>query len=311
MIPRVLVIGDVMLDIYLTGNVSRISPEAPVPILKFDKEFHRLGGAANVAFNLRGLQANVDLIGIVGADEYGNLLCSDLKNHGIIPRIIIDEMSITIVKKRIVSSGQQLLRVDYEEPFSALAKERISSAFESKDFKYNVVIFSDYHKGTLDNIGCLIRSAKASFPDATIIVDPKGNDYLKYNGVEIITPNVSEFELVVGVWRDENELKEKARDFLTTYDIKYLLLTRSERGMSLFSLKDNEVQVIDIPSDVRDVADVTGAGDTVIATLGHAIAQGSSIRDAALLANRAAGVVVGQRGTSQIKIADISPIDSE
>jgi len=311
MIPRVLVVGDIMLDMYVGGKVLRISPEAPVPILKFDKEFHRLGGAANVALNLRGLEVNVDLLGIMGEDKHGSLLYNLLENHGIVPLIIIDETSITITKKRMVSSGHQLLRVDYEEPFSVQAIGAISLELKSKAFKYDVIIFSDYRKGTLDNISQLILTAKTSCPDAMIIVDPKGNDYTKYNGVDIITPNISEFELAVGVWCDENELRGKARDFLMEYDIRYILLTRSEQGMSLFSLKDDEVQAIDMPSDVRDVADVTGAGDTVIATLGHAIAHGLSIGEAALLANKAAGVVVGQRGTSQINIADISPVVSE
>lgn len=302
---RIIVIGDVMLDVYVDGSVARISPEAPVPVLSFEREFCRLGGAANVAINLKGLQEKVTLLGIVGTDKFAGTAKELAAKSNLEFEAISDPHKCTIVKKRLVSGMHQLLRVDYEETFSENSILQVSEYIERSDVKYEAVVFSDYGKGTLKEIDKLIPIVQRLFPKAYIIVDPKGDNYSKYMGVDFITPNEKEFEIVMGKWSNESELKHLAREFLVEYKVKYLLLTKSEKGMSLFRLDDNELLETKIASNVQQVSDVTGAGDTVVASLAYALINGKSPEESARIANIAAGIVVGKRGTSKVRLSEL------
>lgn len=291
---RLLIVGDVMLDRYWFGDVNRISPEAPVPIVRIGKKDERLGGAANVARNAATLGATVGLMGIIGDDEAGKIVAALLKDLHIHDHLSIDETIATIVKLRVISRQQQLLRVDFEEEPTEMVLHQKLSQFNDQIDQYDVVVFSDYNKGSLNNVAQMIATAKQR--QKRVLVDPKGSDYARYQGASILTPNRSELIQVVGAWKTEEELTQKAQNLREELHLEGLLLTRSEEGMTLYE----QNKVTHIPTVAREVFDVSGAGDTVITTLAVMLASGASLLDAVHMANRAGGIVVGKFGTSTI-----------
>jgi rfaE bifunctional protein kinase chain/domain len=297
---RVLVVGDVMLDRYWFGDVSRISPEAPVPVLKVSKVDERPGGAANVARNIAELGAHCTLLSVVGADEAGDCLLRLLTGRGRIEALLQRDESIsTIVKLRAIARQQQLLRIDFEtQPSHEVLQAKLAD-FRRKLPDCDVVLLSDYGKGGLTHIAEMIRLARAA--GKPVLVDPKGDDYERYRGATLLTPNRSEFRDVAGNWKDEAELETKAQKLRKDLGLEALLVTRSEEGMSLF----REREVLHEPTRAREVYDVSGAGDTVIATLAVMLASGAGLDDAVRIANRAAGVVVGKLGTAVVTREEI------
>jgi D-glycero-beta-D-manno-heptose-7-phosphate kinase len=295
------VVGDVMLDRYWFGEVSRISPEAPVPVVLIKDEDERLGGAANVAWNCKELGARIRLLSVVGRDEPGQALERLLRKKGIEASLHRDRGLSTTQKLRVIGRRQQLLRIDFEKPPSG---EVLASKLE--EFKRalpdcGVVILSDYGKGGLAHIAVMIKSARRA--GKRVLVDPKGDDYLRYKGCSIITPNVAELREVVGRWKDEKDLKSRAQALRAKLGLEALLLTRGEDGMTLFSRS----RILNVKAEAREVFDVTGAGDTVIATLAVMLAAGAGIESAVRTANRAAGIVVGKLGTATASAAELFP----
>ncbi len=297
---RVLVVGDVMLDRYWFGDVHRISPEAPVPVLKVSRVEERPGGAANVARNIASLGAHCTLLSVVGADEAGDCLQRLLNEQGNVEALLHRDDSIsTIVKLRAIARHQQLLRIDFETPPSHEVLQAKLADFKDKLPHCDVVVLSDYGKGGLAHIAEMIRLARAA--GKAVLVDPKGDDYARYQGATLLTPNRSEFREVAGSWRDNAELNAKAQKLRTELKLDALLVTRSEEGMSLF----REQEVLHEPTQAREVFDVSGAGDTVIATLAVMLAAGATLPDAVRIANRAAGIVVGKLGTAVVSREEI------
>ncbi len=297
---RVLVVGDVMLDRYWFGDVSRISPEAPVPVLKVSKVEERPGGAANVARNIAELGAHCTLLSVVGADEAGDCLQRLLTVQGRVDALLHrDESFSTIVKLRAVARQQQLLRIDFETPPSHEVLQAKLADFRSKLPDCDVVLLSDYGKGGLTHIAEMIRLARAA--GKPVLVDPKGDEYERYRGATLLTPNRSEFREVAGNWKSEAELTEKAQKLRGGLGLDALLVTRSEEGMSLF----REQGVLHEPTQAREVFDVSGAGDTVIATLAVMLASGADMVEAVRIANRAAGLVVAKLGTAVVSREEI------
>ena len=291
---RLLVVGDVMLDRYWFGDVSRISPEAPVPVVKIERQEERLGGAANVARNAAALGAQTALLSVVGNDEAGRTLDRLLTEVKIATSLHIDAAIDTIVKLRVIGRQQQLLRIDFETPPSHEVLSAKLKDFEQRLTDCDAVILSDYGKGGLTHIGEMIRLARAA--GKPILVDPKGDDYAKYAGATVITPNRSELKQVIGAWKSEAELAEKAEALRTRLGLEALLLTRSEEGMTLFA----QDAVIHQAAKAREVFDVSGAGDTVIATLAVMRSAGAAWAQAIHIANLAAGVVVAKLGTATV-----------
>jgi len=297
----VLVVGDVMLDRYWFGEVSRISPEAPVPVVLIGSEDQRLGGAANVAWNCTELGARTRLLTVVGRDEPGRALEKLLKKMGIDASLHHDRALSTTQKLRVIGRRQQLLRIDFEKPPS---REVLASKLE--DFRRalpesDVIILSDYGKGGLHHIAEMIRAARRA--GKRVLVDPKGDDYARYKGASLLTPNLAELREVVGTWKDEKDLKSRAQALRDKLGLEALLLTRGEHGMTLF----REHKVFSVPAEKREVLDVTGAGDTVIAALAVMLAAGAGLEAAVRLANRAAGIVVGKLGTAAASHAELFP----
>ncbi len=291
---RILVVGDVMLDRYWFGVVNRISPEAPVPIVRVEKREERLGGAANVARNAAALGAHVGLLGVVGADEAGDSVEQLLTESDIHSYLKRDASISTIIKLRVVGHQQQLLRIDFEQsPTDTILRDKLTQ-FNVLLPHYDVIILSDYAKGSLVNVATMIASAKQA--GKCVLVDPKGNDFSRYKGASVLTPNKSELRSIVGGWQSEAELTEKAQNLRQTLDLKALLLTRSEEGMTLYT----EQEVMHVSTVAREVYDVSGAGDTVIATLAVMLGAGVSIAEAVSIANRAGGIVVGKLGTATV-----------
>lgn len=289
-----LIVGDVMLDRYWFGEVSRISPEAPVPVVKVERSEERPGGAANVARNAAALGARVTLLALVGNDEPGESLRRLMKEGGIDASLHIDDAVSTTVKLRVIGRQQQLLRIDFEtQPSHEVLRAKLSE-FEQRLPNCDAVVFSDYGKGGLTHISEMIALARAA--GKTVLVDPKGDDYSIYAGATIITPNRSEMREVVGRWKDEADLERKAKALRTELALDALLVTRSEEGMSLFHADG----AIHEKAVAREVFDVSGAGDTVIATLAVMRAQGVDWAQAIHVANVAAGVVVGKLGTAVV-----------
>jgi D-glycero-beta-D-manno-heptose-7-phosphate kinase len=291
---RVLVVGDVMLDRYWFGEVGRISPEAPVPVVKIDRIEERPGGAANVARNAAALGARVSLLSVTGRDEAGTRLRQLLKKDRIAARLHLDPSITTTIKLRVIGRQQQLLRVDFETPPShevlATKLRDFSQLLRSTD----AVILSDYGKGGLAHITRMITMArKAGVP---VLVDPKGEDYARYRGATVITPNRAEFREVAGSWKNEAELTSKAQQLRRRLGVAALLVTRSEEGMTLYQRSGR----LHVATQAREVFDVSGAGDTVIATLGVMLAAGADMNAAVETANRAAGIVVGKFGTAVV-----------
>jgi rfaE bifunctional protein kinase chain/domain len=291
---NLLVVGDVMLDRYWFGDSDRISPEAPVPVVQVSKVDERLGGAANVARNVAALGANTTILGVVGEDEAGNRIHELLKQSGVNSQLEVDPKVPTTVKLRVIARQQQLIRLDFEETPSQTALEQKLVRFEKALGTADVLVLSDYGKGALSQVAAMIEYARAQ--NKVILVDPKGEDYEKYRGATVITPNRSELRQVVGRWADEDDLTRRAQDLRRSLGIQALLLTRSEEGMSLFT----DQGVSHVRAQAREVFDVSGAGDTVIATLAVALAAQWPLDRAMALANRAGGIVVGKLGTATV-----------
>ena len=293
---RLLVVGDAMLDRYWYGEVDRISPEAPVPIVRIDtkKEDERPGGAANVACNAAALGAQVTLLSVVGVDEPGARLENLLKRNRVRALLHHDRSIMTTVKLRVVARHQQLVRVDFEtSPSHEVLASKLAD-FEKKLSACDVVILSDYGKGGLKHIARMI--ALANRAGKVVLVDPKGNDYEQYRNATILTPNRAEFQQVMGVWKSDKEFAAKARQLMRKLNLKALLVTRGAEGMTLFS----NGGMLKVQAQAREVFDVSGAGDTVIAALGVMLASGADLPDAVRIANRAAGIVVGKFGTAAV-----------
>lgn len=291
--------GDAMLDEYWFGDAARISPEAPVPVVHATHREQRAGGASNVAMNLAALGASVRFVGAVGGDASGRLLAELLEQGGVEPRMITDDALPTIHKLRVLARHQQLIRLDSEKKLEGLAAD-FNRLVEESTEKNQVIVLSDYGKGTLARIAELIPRLKAK--SCRVLVDPKGRDFSRYRGSFCLTPNQSEFAAVAGSWRDENEFLDKAGKLREELDLDYLLVTRSERGMTMVG---KDIDVIHLAAEAREVFDVTGAGDTVIATLAGSVAAGLPIGDAASLANLAASLVIGKIGVAQVTPAEL------
>jgi rfaE bifunctional protein kinase chain/domain len=296
---RVLVVGDVMLDRYWFGDVHRISPEAPVPVVKVERSDERLGGAANVARNAVALGASVTLLSVVGQDEAGATLRTLLEAAGIRTALHVDPLYKTTVKLRVIGRQQQLLRIDFEETPSHEVLTGKLDEFRLLLDAADMVILSDYGKGGLAHIADMIAAATAS--GKQILVDPKGTDYTRYRGATMITPNRNELAQVVGHWTSEDDLERRAQALRAELGCKALLLTRSEEGMTLF----REDGRLHMRAAAREVFDVSGAGDTVIATLGVLMGGGVALPEAVALANRAGGIVVGKLGTAVVTAEEL------
>ncbi|TFY96983.1 D-glycero-beta-D-manno-heptose-7-phosphate kinase [Ramlibacter rhizophilus] len=296
---RVLVVGDAMLDRYWHGAVERISPEAPVPVVKVTREEVRIGAAANVAFNVVTLGAQASFLGVIGDDEPGRQLETLLRETGIQSHLKRDPGLLTTVKLRVIGRQQQLLRLDFEnEPdHEALALQ--NEAFGTLAPEHGAVLFSDYGKGGLAHIPAMIDQARShALP---VLIDPKGSDYSRYAGASVITPNRNEMQQVVGSWRDGEELARKAQSLRQQLHLGAVLVTQGEAGMTLF----DEGGSVHVDARALEVFDVTGAGDTVIATLAALVAAGMPLRDAMPLANRAGGIVVGKFGTATVSYREL------
>lgn len=296
---NVLVIGDVMLDRYWFGDTSRISPEAPIPIVRVNNRDDRPGGAGNVALNIATLGSKVTLLGITGDDEASAKLAEQLKAAKVTPDLCMLKDETTIIKLRVISRHQQLLRVDFEEPASHYGQSLLEQKFADHVKSVKLVVLSDYNKGTLSNPQALIKLAKAA--NVPVMVDPKGDDFSKYSGADILTPNMKEFEAIVGRCKSEQEIITKGRELLVKYQIGSLLVTRGEDGMTLIDRQ----QTMHVPAFAREVFDVTGAGDTVIGVLAAAYASGLELKAAAALANIGASVVVTKLGAAAVSAPEL------
>jgi rfaE bifunctional protein kinase chain/domain len=292
---RLLVAGDVMLDRYWFGEVNRISPEAPVPVVRVERSEERLGGAANVARNAAALGARSGLLGVVGGDEAGDSVARLLQQVGIDNYLQRDSEIATIVKLRVIGRQQQLLRVDFEDAPTARVLQGKLVQFQSLLGTCDVVVLSDYAKGSLVNVATMVQLARSL--GKRVLVDPKGDDFTPYAGASLLTPNKSEFRRIVGSWSSEAQLTEKAQNLRQQLQLDALLLTRSEEGMSLYCADGTATH---FPALAREVFDVSGAGDTVIATLAVMLGAGLGLPQAVELANRAGGIVVGKLGTATV-----------
>lgn len=296
---RVLVVGDVMLDRYWYGAVDRISPEAPVPVVRVEREEERLGGAANVALNVRTLGARATLLTVVGKDQPADKLRELLHARGVETVLRVDPQLSTIVKLRVIGRAQQLIRIDFEnQPDHEVLGQMVDSFAEQLPL-HDLVLFSDYGKGGLAHIPRMIELARTA--GKTVLVDPKGSDYKRYAGANVITPNRAELAQVVGHWRDEGELQAKVDELRASIGIDAVLLTRSEEGMTLFT----DGATAHDPARAREVFDVTGAGDTVIATLAVLASGGLPLEAAMRLSNKAGGIVVGKLGTATVSYEEL------
>lgn len=291
---RVLVVGDAMLDRYWFGAVDRISPEAPVPVVRVTREEERLGGAANVALNVKTLGAQATLLTVVGDDEPARKLRQLLEQQGVSALLGSDPQLYTIVKLRVIGRSQQLLRVDFENQPDHEILAALLGDYERVLPGHDAVLFSDYGKGGLTHIPRMIELARTA--GKPVLIDPKGSDYSRYAGATVITPNRAELAQVIGSWTSEAQLHERAQALRRAHRIDALVLTRSEDGMSLF----DDAGHVQVPAQAREVFDVTGAGDTVIATLAAMLGAGLTLREAMPIANRAGGIVVGKFGTASV-----------
>jgi rfaE bifunctional protein kinase chain/domain len=298
---RVLVVGDAMLDRYWFGAVDRISPEAPVPVVRVNREEERLGGAANVALNVKSLGAQATLLTVVGDDEPARKLRVLLEQQGITALLGNDPQLYTIVKLRVIGRSQQLIRIDFENQPDHEVLASMLSDYRRTVPGHDAVLFSDYGKGGLTHIPRMIEAARAA--GKPVLVDPKGSDYSRYQGASVVTPNRVELAQVIGAWNSEVQLHERVQALRRTHQIEALVLTRSEDGMSLFDAAGH----VQVPAQAREVFDVTGAGDTVIATLAALLGAGLSLREAMPIANRAGGIVVGKFGTASVSYEELFP----
>ena len=301
---RILVVGDVMLDRYWFGEVARISPEAPVPIVRIERREERLGGAANVARNAAALGAYTGLLGVVGDDEAGGHVERMLGEGGIHSYLQRDPAISTIIKLRVIGRQQQMLRIDFEDaPSGTVLRDKLIQ-FNTLLPDYDVIILSDYAKGSLVNVADMIKSARAA--GKIVMVDPKGDDFARYCGASVLTPNKSELRHIVGNWSSEEQLTAKAQQMRRELSLDALLLTRSEEGMTLYT----EHEVRHMQAAAREVFDVSGAGDTVIATMAAMLGAGLGLWDAVQIANRAGGIVVGKLGTATVTREELFALDA-
>ena len=293
-----------MLDRYWHGSCQRISPEAPVPVVKIDEVIDRPGGAANVAVNIAELGVAVCLLGITGADDAAQSLRRCLQQYPLEHDVIEHADCKTITKLRVLSQSQQMLRLDFEDGFAAVDNNALVSRFQQRLQAETVVVLSDYDKGTLNTITpALIKTAREQ--NCAVLIDPKGDDFDRYRGATLLTPNLHEFQAIVGECRNDNELEQKAETLRRQLELGALLITWGEQGMVLLQ-QDQPVHYLS--AQAREVYDVTGAGDTVIAVLAGALAAGSTLNDAAALANLAAGIVVGKLGTASVSQAELQQV---
>ena len=297
---RIIVIGDVMLDRYWSGQASRISPEAPVPVVKVKDIEDRIGGAGNVALNIAKLGGKVILLGVVGDDNESQILKQLLEAAGVVCDFVVEKSLRSICKLRVMAQHQQLIRLDFEDAPINFDRDLLKKALIRYLPENDVVVFSDYGKGTLGEISMYINEARRA--GVKVLVDPKGVDYQRYSGADLITPNLAELQAVVGICENEQNLIEKGRALLSRYQIPTLLLTRGEAGMTLIQ-KD---QVHSLPAQAKDVFDVTGAGDTVIAVMALGVSVGIPVSESMYLANLAGGIVVGKLGTSTVTLQELS-----
>ncbi|MDH5324072.1 MAG: bifunctional D-glycero-beta-D-manno-heptose-7-phosphate kinase/D-glycero-beta-D-manno-heptose 1-phosphate adenylyltransferase HldE [Gammaproteobacteria bacterium] len=297
---KVLVVGDLMLDRYWHGNTSRISPEAPVPVVHVGEIEERPGGAGNVALNICRLGAQASVIGLTGDDDAATSLQTKLTASGVHCELERLAGYATVTKLRIVSRHQQLIRLDFEDGFCGFDSQVLLQRFRAMLPQFKVVVLSDYGKGSLVGVQELIKEARAA--GKTVIIDPKGKDFSKYRGASVLTPNLSEFETIVGVCANDVELEQKGQALLHQLDLEALLVTRSEKGMSLIR---RDQPAVHIPTQAREVFDVTGAGDTVISVLAASLAAEREMEEAMALANLAAGVVVGKLGTATVSVPEL------
>jgi D-glycero-beta-D-manno-heptose-7-phosphate kinase len=291
---RVLVVGDVMLDRYWFGDVNRISPEAPVPVVHVQKKEDRLGGAANVARNAAALGAQAGLLCVVGHDEPGERVVELLGESKVAGHLERDPELLTTIKLRVLSRQQQLLRVDFENTPNHEVLRACLTRFVELLPQYDVILMSDYAKGGLTHVTQMIADAKRA--GKPVLVDPKGDDWDRYRGATLITPNRAELREVIGQWKSEEDLQARVTKLRAELDLSALLLTRSEEGITLFT----ENQVLHTSAEAREVYDVSGAGDTVIATVATMLGAGVPLVDSIVYANRAAGIVVGKLGTATV-----------
>jgi len=296
---RILVVGDVMLDRYWHGEVARISPEAPVPVVHVRREENRPGGAANVALNIQTLGGQATLLSMVGADAAAQTLRSLLQQHGIRAELGEDPGMDTIVKLRVIGRAQQMLRIDFEKEPDHEVLAGMLGRYAQLLPQHDAVLFSDYGKGGLAHIPRMIELARQA--GKPVLIDPKGSDWARYQGASVITPNRAELAQVVGAWSSEAELERKAQTLREQLGLQALLVTRSEEGMTLFEAQ----RVSSVPAQAREIADVTGAGDTVIATLALMVACGLELAPAMALANRAGGLVVAKFGTATLTYEEL------
>lgn len=296
---RILVVGDAMLDRYWYGAVDRISPEAPVPVVRVTRTEERIGAAANVAYNIVTLGAQASLLTVVGEDEASHTLENLVAKTGITPHFGRDANLKTTVKLRVIGRQQQLLRLDFENmpEHEVLASQ--SATFATLYPGHQAVLFSDYGKGGLAHIVSMIAQARGA--GKVVLVDPKGSDFERYRNASVITPNRAELEHVIGSWSSETQFRTKTHNLRMALNLGALLVTRSEEGMTLFDAQGE----LHVPTVAREVFDVTGAGDTVIATLATMVAAGLNLRDAVPIANRAAGIVVGKFGTATVNYSEL------
>ncbi len=297
---RVLVVGDVMLDRYYQGDTQRISPEAPVPVVRVSKVEDKAGGAANVARNIAHLDASVGLLGLIGRDANGDSLCRILANDGIRSALLAQDDQPTIAKMRVISRHQQVVRLDIEQHFSPVHAGALADQVEQLMADYDFVLVSDYAKGSLAAVGRIIATAKAA--GKYVLVDPKQADLSVYRGADIITPNLAEFRLAGGDTSSEAAMFDSARAMLANAGIAAMLLTRSEQGMTLITATETH----HFPAQVLEVSDVTGAGDTVIATLAVMLGAGMALPQAVEMANLAAGIVVSKLGAATVSPAELA-----
>ncbi|MFZ7198068.1 bifunctional D-glycero-beta-D-manno-heptose-7-phosphate kinase/D-glycero-beta-D-manno-heptose 1-phosphate adenylyltransferase HldE [Avibacterium avium] len=297
---KVLVLGDVMLDRYWFGATNRISPEAPVPVVRVQENEERAGGAANVAMNIASLNVPVQLLGLTGQDEAGTALSTMLAKQGIDCNFVQLASHPTITKLRVLSRHQQLLRLDFEEDFHNVESDLLLEKLQSAVQNFGALILSDYGKGTLNQVQAMIQIARQA--KVPVLIDPKGTDFERYRGATLLTPNMSEFEAVVGKCHSEDDIVEKGLKLICDIELSALLVTRSEKGMTL--LRPNQPP-FHLPTEAKEVFDVTGAGDTVISVLATALADGRSFEESCYLANVAAGIVVGKLGTSTVSNVEL------
>lgn len=298
---RVLVVGDAMLDRYWHGDVTRISPEAPVPVVHIQREEVRLGGAANVALNIKTLGAQATLLGVVGEDEEAHLLNRMVQKNGVRNELCECPSMKTIVKLRVIGSHQQMLRIDFEEKPDQQTLSSLFTRYESLLSFHDVVLFSDYGKGALAHISQMIQLARQA--GKPVLIDPKGSDWMRYAGATAVVPNRSELMQVAGAWCDEQDLNHRAQALCEKLGLQALVLTRSEEGMSLFQRNH---PVFHVPTQAREVADVTGAGDTVIATLALLMGCATDWPQAITFANKAGGLAVEKFGTATLTYEELA-----